>query len=80
LALATSVASSFDGLPNTLVSMEHFWRHSLYCGLIARILARQIGKVDPDAIFTAALLHDIGELVILIACLRSQKFLAVGAG
>ncbi|MFA6015226.1 MAG: HDOD domain-containing protein [Gallionellaceae bacterium] len=64
LALATSVASSFEGLPNTLVSMEHFWRHSLYCGLIARILARQIGKVDPDAIFTAALLHDIGELVI----------------
>lgn len=64
LALATSVASSFEGLPNTLVSMEHFWRHSLYCGLIARILARQIGKIDPDAIFTAALLHDIGELVI----------------
>jgi putative nucleotidyltransferase with HDIG domain len=64
LALATSVASSFDGLPNTLVSMEHFWRHSLYCALIARILAKQARKCDPDAVFTAALLHDIGELVI----------------
>lgn len=64
LALATSVAKSFDGLPNTLVSMEHFWRHSLYCALAARALAKQARKCDPDAVFTAALLHDIGELVI----------------
>lgn len=64
LALATSVASSFEGLPNTLVSMEHFWRHSLYCALAARILAKQARKCDPDAVFTAALLHDIGQLVI----------------
>jgi putative nucleotidyltransferase with HDIG domain len=64
LALATSVASSFDGLPNTLVSMENFWKHSLYCALAARTLAKQARKCDPDAVFTAALLHDIGELVI----------------
>ncbi len=64
LALATTVASSFDGLPNTLVSMQDFWRHSLYCALVARILARQARKCDADAVFTAALLHDIGELVI----------------
>lgn len=64
LALATSVASSFDGLPNTLVSMEHFWRHSLYCALVARNLAKRARRCDPDAVFTAALLHDIGELVI----------------
>jgi putative nucleotidyltransferase with HDIG domain len=64
LALATSVASSFKGLPNTLVSMENFWRHSLYCALVARNLAKQVGKCDPEAVFTAALLHDIGELVL----------------
>jgi putative nucleotidyltransferase with HDIG domain len=64
LALATSVASSFEGLPNSLVSMEHFWRHSLYCALAARVLAKRAGRCDVDAVFTAALLHDIGELVI----------------
>ncbi len=64
LALATSVAHSFAGLPNTLVSMEHFWRHSLYCALLARLLAQRTGGCDADAVFTAALLHDIGELVI----------------
>jgi putative nucleotidyltransferase with HDIG domain len=64
LALATSVASAFDGLPNSLISMHDFWKHSLYCALIARILAKKAKRCDPDAVFTAALLHDIGELVI----------------
>lgn len=64
LALSMSVASSFAGLPNDLVSMDNFWRHSLYCAVIARILARRAGKCDPEALFTAGLLHDVGELVI----------------
>lgn len=63
LALSTSVARTFAGLPNELVSMENFWHHSLYCALIARILARRMG-MDAEALFTAGLLHDIGELVI----------------
>lgn len=64
LALSMSVASSFDGLPNSLVSMNDFWRHSLYCALTARILAKRARKCDPEAVFTAGLLHDIGELII----------------
>jgi putative nucleotidyltransferase with HDIG domain len=64
LALSMSVASSFAGLPNDLVAMDDFWRHSLYCAVIARILARRAGKCDPEAVFTAGLLHDVGELVI----------------
>lgn len=64
LALSMSVAKTFAGLPNTLVSMDNFWRHSLYCALTARILAGQARKCDPEAVFTAGLLHDIGELII----------------
>ena len=64
LALSMSVASSFAGLPNELVSMENFWRHSLYCALTARHLAKRMGRCDPDALFTAGLVHDIGELII----------------
>lgn len=66
LALSTAIARSFAGLPNDLVSMENFWHHSLYCALVARILARQVKvrRCDADAVFTAGLLHDIGELVI----------------
>ncbi|MFH1496032.1 MAG: HDOD domain-containing protein [Pseudomonadota bacterium] len=64
LALSMSVAKSFAGLPNELVSMENFWRHSLLCALVARHLAKEMRRCDPDALFTAGLLHDIGELVI----------------
>ena len=66
LALATAVARSFAGLPNDLVSMENFWHHSLYCALVARILAKhvKVRRCEPEALFTAGLLHDIGELVI----------------
>lgn len=63
LALSTSVASTFAGLPNELVSMQNFWRHSLYCALIARSLAKRT-ELDAEVLFTAGLLHDIGELVI----------------
>ena len=64
LALSTSVSKTFAGLPNALVSMDNFWHHSLYCALAARILAKRMRKSDPEAVFTAGLLHDIGELVI----------------
>jgi len=64
LALSMSVASTFSGLPNNLITMDNFWHHSLYCALTARILAKQARKCDPEAVFTAGLLHDIGELII----------------
>lgn len=64
LALSMSVAKSFQGLPNDLVSMENFWRHSQFCALAARKLAQEARRCDPDTLFTAGLLHDIGELII----------------
>jgi putative nucleotidyltransferase with HDIG domain len=64
LALSMSVASSFDGVLNELVSMANFWRHSLLCALASRHLSGVAGRCDRDALFTAGLLHDIGELVI----------------
>ncbi len=64
LALSLSVARSFSGLSNALVSMENFWRHSLYCALFARHLARLVRRCDAEALFTAGMLHDIGELIV----------------
>lgn len=64
LALSMSAVRSFAGLPNELVSMQNFWRHSLLCALTAKHLAKAARRCDPDALFTAGLLHDIGELVL----------------
>jgi len=88
LALSLSVASSFEGLPNDLVSMRNFWKHSLLTALAARLLCREARRCDADALFTAGLLHDIGELIIfnrlpeqakqaLLAVLDSQEELSV---
>jgi HD-like signal output (HDOD) protein len=65
LALATSVMSLFKGIPGHLVSMESLWRHSVACGLAARVLAtvRQ-NEVNAELLFTAGMIHDIGRLVI----------------
>ena len=40
-----------------------FWRHSLGCALVARKLAEMIQFEDPDGVYLAGLLHDIGILV-----------------
>ena len=34
LVLATSTVDVFDKIPNELLTMENFWRHSLSCALI----------------------------------------------
>ena len=64
LLLASSAIDTFDGLPNELVSMETFWRHSLRCGVIARSLATHLHKPNVERFFAAGLLHDIGSLLI----------------
>lgn len=64
MVLATSAVKAFEGIPNTLVSMENFWYHSISCGLTARILAAECLKNKGETLFVAGLLHDIGQLVI----------------
>lgn len=64
LVLATSTINAFEGIPNELVSMENFWRHSLLCGLSARILAERRGMKNTETLFIAGMLHDVGQLVI----------------
>ena len=64
LVLATSVIKLFSELPNELVSMETFWRHSLRCAMIARSLASHLHEPNPEHYFTSGLMHDIGYLII----------------
>ncbi len=64
LILATSVVKNFTGIPADLVTMDQFWRHSIYCGLLARIIATHCREVNLERFFVAGLLHDIGSLLI----------------
>jgi HD-like signal output (HDOD) protein len=64
LVIATSTSKVFNGLPNDLISMDNFWRHSIYCGLAAKILSEQYKKGKGEAVFISGLLHDMGQLAI----------------
>lgn len=66
LALATSVIDMFKGLSPEHVTVESFWKHSIACGLTARILANWRREPNPEQFFVAGLLHDIGRLIMYI--------------
>lgn len=64
LVLATSIASAFSKISTRLVDMADFWHHSIYCGILARALAKHLDKGQLEQIFVAGLTHDLGKLVI----------------
>lgn len=64
LVLSTAASDAFNGIPNDLITMQDFWHHSLYCGLLAQILAKKSKKIKTESIFIAGLLHDIGQLIM----------------
>jgi len=49
-----------------------FWRHSLGCALVSQRIAKMIGHRDPERVYVAGLLHDIGFLANSI--LYTAKF------
>jgi putative nucleotidyltransferase with HDIG domain len=50
-----------------LIAALALWQHSLGCALLSRELARRIDYPDPEKAYLAGLLHDLGELINLIA-------------
>lgn len=68
LALATSVVALFDDVPEDLIDMEGFWRHSLACGVGARALAGLRREGNVERFFVAGLLHDLGKLLLYQRC------------
>lgn len=66
LALATSVTTMFKGIPEDLINMDLFWRHSIACGVAARIIATFRRIPNAERLFIAGVLHDIGRLVMYV--------------
>jgi HD-like signal output (HDOD) protein len=64
LVLATSVMDSFERIPDGLVTMESFWKHSVGCGVAARALANLCHEANIERFFVAGILHDVGRLII----------------
>jgi putative nucleotidyltransferase with HDIG domain len=67
LVLSASVLDMFKGKTIDQEYQEKYWRHSLSTAFCCRLLANRLkarGFVDPDAAFSAGLLHDVGKMVV----------------
>ena len=64
LSLATVVMDLFEGIPQDLVDMSSFWKHSVACGLAARAFGVLRREANAERLFVAGMLHDIGRLVM----------------
>ncbi len=60
--VTSPVLSADDGLTMRTVNL---WRHSLATAVGAQVLARHFGHEDPEVVFTAGLLHDIGKVMLI---------------
>lgn len=64
LALGISIISLFNNIPEEILSMNSFLRHSLACGIISRILAAHKSIPQTEQMFVSGLLHDLGRLIL----------------
>jgi len=64
MVLATSTTKTFEGISSELMNMGTFWYRSVYCGVVARLLASRCGLFDSEQLFVTGLLSDIGHLVM----------------
>lgn len=64
VVMSTATTNAFSGIPIHLISVDDFWHHSLYCGLLAQELSSKHNPPLRDSMFVAGLLHDIGHLVM----------------
>ncbi|HEY9199249.1 MAG TPA: HDOD domain-containing protein [Gammaproteobacteria bacterium] len=64
LTLAMAAMEVFGGLENERFDMLAFWRHSVYCALLARFLAKRARVLHAERLFITGLLHDVGRLLI----------------
>jgi HD-like signal output (HDOD) protein len=66
ILLACSLLNLLPKEQNQLLALA-LWEHSLGCALLSRELARRIDYPDPERAYLAGLLHDLGELINLVA-------------
>jgi HD-like signal output (HDOD) protein len=65
LVTGVSVIKMFgDSAAASLFDRQRFWLHSFGCAIGARMLAKSLGRREPEDYFLAGLLHDIGVLVL----------------
>jgi HD-like signal output (HDOD) protein len=58
------IIDAFKGVSPGILNMKSFWKHSIACGINARIIAYYKGLRSSERLFMAGLLHDVARLVL----------------
>ena len=66
LVISTVIMERFKGIPDSVMNMDSFWRHSIACGLAAKIISSHREEINTERFFVAGMLHDIGRLIIAL--------------
>ena len=69
VALKAAIFSVFGKKKNAVSQFdpELFWKHSIYCGVAAKVLAGEtpyFSGLHPEDIYISGLLHDIGKIIL----------------
>jgi putative nucleotidyltransferase with HDIG domain len=65
LVMASCVGAVMDGpIPGYDLPAGELWRHSIAVSVAAEGLSRELKMTGADDIFTAALVHDVGKLIL----------------
>ena len=59
-----TIVSVFKDIPQDLIDLKSFWKHSVACGIIARALAKCKNISNNERLFVGGLLHDVGRMII----------------
>lgn len=65
LAMSYGVANAFSELDKNTIDLERFWEYSVRTALFAQYWAQRLALHEPERFFTAGLIHNIGELVVV---------------
>lgn len=76
LVLGIYATAAFKNISAVYIDMQSFWKHSLACGIVARILSSYRVSQITETFFLAGLLHDVGRLVLISSLpdLRVEAF------
>lgn len=64
LAYGITIMEVFKDIPREMIDVRSFIRHSLFCGILSRILGAHKNIIRTEQLFVSGLLHDIGRLVV----------------
>lgn len=65
LVLAYGVASAFKDIATDIIDLDKYWEESVFCGLLCKFIADEVGIKESEKLFVCGLLHNLGELVMV---------------